>query len=66
MEHEPQRVNSRLSKELNDWFDKRSKETGIAKSSLIAIACENYRKETETVTALPALLKKLEEMGITV
>lgn len=62
---EPVRVNTRVSRDLNEWLDKRSFETGVSKSSLINIAVENYRKETETISVLPQLLKKLEEMGIT-
>lgn len=60
----PVRLNTRVSYKLNEWLDKKSDEMAISKSALVAIACENYRKETETVDALPTLLKKLEEMGI--
>lgn len=60
----PVRLNTRVSFDLNEWLDRRSEETAISKSALVAIAVENYRKEKETVEALPALLKKLEELGI--
>lgn len=58
------RVNARISPSLNEWLDKRSQEVGISKSGLIAMAVENYRKETEVVDMLPKLMAKLEELGI--
>lgn len=64
MTKRPVRLNTRVSHDLNDWLDKKSEEMAISKSALVAIAVENYRKEKETVEALPALLKKLEELGI--
>lgn len=66
MSNEPVRVNTRIASDLNEWLDKRSEKTAVSKSALINLAIENYRKEVETVAALPALLKKLEEMGIEV
>lgn len=66
MEKKPMRLNTKVSYELNEWLDKKAEEMGISKSALVAVAVENYRKETETVAVLPALLRKLEEMGIEV
>lgn len=43
------RVNTRISKDLNDWLDKRSKETGYSKSTLVMLALENYYQQTEVV-----------------
>lgn len=43
------RVNTRISKNLNDWLDKRSKETGYSKSTLVMLALENYYQQTEVV-----------------
>lgn len=43
------RVNTRISKTLNDWLDKRSKETGYSKSALVMLAIENYYQQTEVV-----------------
>lgn len=65
-EKKPMRLNTKVSYELNEWLDKKSEQMGISKSALVAVAVENYRKEVETVAVLPALLKKLEEMGIDV
>jgi len=66
MEKKPMRLNTKVSFELNEWLDKRSEEVGISKSALVAIAVENYRKETEVITIMPVLLKKLEEIGVNV
>lgn len=66
IEKEPQRINTRISYELNEWLDNKSKEMAISKSSLVAIAVENYRKEVETISMLPLILKKLEDMGISI
>lgn len=43
------RVNTRISKNLNDWLDKRSKETGYSKSTLVMLALENYYQQIEVV-----------------
>lgn len=64
MDNKPVRLNTRVSADTNSWLDKKSEEMAISKSALVAIAVENYRKEVETVSTLPVLLKKLEEMGI--
>jgi len=60
----PVRLNTRVSQQLNDWLDKKSAEMAISKSALVAISVENYRKESEAIDTLPALLKKLDELGI--
>lgn len=64
IEKEPARINTRISYDTNKWLDKKSKELAISKSALVAMAVENYRKETETVAAMPLLLEKLRELGI--
>lgn len=66
MEKKPMRLNTKVSYDLNEWLDKRSLAMGISKSALVAVAIENYRKETDVVEVLPQLLIKLEEMGIDV
>lgn len=63
-ENKAVRLNTRVSRQTNEWLDKKSAEMAISKSALVAIAVENYRKEIETVNNLPLLLKKLEEMGL--
>lgn len=64
MSKAPVRLNTRVSADLNEWLDKKSEEMAISKSALVAIAVENYRKEVETVTNLPELLRRLEAMGL--
>jgi len=39
------RINTRISKTLNDWLDNRSKETGVPKSTLIFLAIEQYMQQ---------------------
>lgn len=39
------RVNTRISKTLNDWLDEQTKETGLPKSSQIMLALEVYRQQ---------------------
>lgn len=51
------RVGTRLSNDLNSWLDMHSEKTGISKSSLIALACESYRKEQELVTNIPKFMQ---------
>lgn len=65
-EKPPVRINTKISHELNEWLDKRSREVGISKSALVAISVENYRKETETIAILPDLMSKLEELELKV
>lgn len=58
------RLNTRVSADTNDWLDKKSEEMALSKSALVSIAIENWRKEVETVSNLPELLRKLEQLGI--
>ena len=53
---EPKRMNIRISADLHDWLERRSQETGIAKSSIIAFAVEDYRKTQDTVKNMPDLV----------
>lgn len=56
----PVRLNTRVSYDTNEWLDQKSEEMAISKSALVAIAVENYRKETDTLSSLPLLLQKLQ------
>lgn len=60
----PVRVNTRIAADTNDWLDLRAQETGLTKSGLINIAVEAYRKEVESVKAMPAMVQKLKELGL--
>ena len=60
------RINTRISKTLNDWLNKRSKETGIPKSTLVFLAIEQYMQQqmamdmAEGLTSIVESLKGLE------
>lgn len=60
----PVRVNTKISADTNKWLDEKAYEMGLTKSALINLAVENYRKESETVQAMPEMLKKLRELGL--
>lgn len=46
------RVNTRVSAEVNDFLDERSKKTGVPKSAIIHIALEQYIMQLRSVDAL--------------
>ncbi|PIB59176.1 hypothetical protein [Pseudomonas sp. 2995-1] len=55
------RINARISADTNDWLDRKAYEMGLTKSALVNLACETYRKETEVVTVLPEMFRKMQE-----
>lgn len=57
---EPKRMNIRVSAEIHDWLERRSKESGIAKGSIVAFALEDYRKTQDTVTNMPQLMAAMD------
>lgn len=59
---EPQRVNARISGDLNKWLDETSKEMAIPKSTIIAIAVEQYRQQKEAIKVMPEMQKLLEKL----
>lgn len=52
VEREAVRVNSRISAEINDWLDQRSKKTGVPKSSIIHLALEQYMMQLRSIEAM--------------
>lgn len=46
------RINTRISAEVNDWLDERSKKTGVPKSSIVYIALEQYMIQLRSMNAL--------------
>lgn len=65
MERTTVRIGSRISASANAWLDKRSKETGLNKSTLINVAIDNYIQQTEVVanmSELNQILHKLEAL----
>lgn len=49
------RVNTNISKDINDWLAERSAKTGISKSTLIHLALEQYRNQIEVATEMPRI-----------
>lgn len=59
------RVNTRINTQLNDWFDERSKETGIPKSTLIFMALDTHvqqQKAMESMRDINKLQLLMDEM----
>ncbi len=59
------RVNTRISKVLNDWLDERSENTGVPKSTIVMLALENYYQEKEvmkTMGDMSTIMMKLENL----
>lgn len=57
------RVNTNITKEINEWLSDRSEKTGISKSTLIHLALEQYRNQHEVVSEMPKLLALMEVVG---
>lgn len=59
------RINTRISKTLNEWLDQQTEETGVPKSTQVMLALENYRREKVTMDKLSEVnifMQKLQEM----
>ena len=56
------RLNVRVSKENNDYLEKKSTETGISKSALVQIAVEQYRQQSEAVRAMNNMEKYVDQL----
>lgn len=59
------RVNTRVSKTINDWLDSESAATGLPKSTIIMLALENYYQQKEVMKSMSdmgALMEKLENI----
>ena len=59
------RVNTRISKTLNDWLDEQTEETGVPKSTQVMLALENYRREKITMdklTDMNLFVQKIQEL----
>ena len=54
------RINTRISKKLNDWLDKQSEETGVPKSTLIYLALDSYVQQREAVDTMGLMLQQIE------
>ena len=56
------RVNTNITKEINEWLNERSKKTGYSKSMLIHLALDNYRNQIELFNELPNITKMMAAM----
>jgi predicted DNA-binding protein len=56
------RVNTRISRTLNEWLDEQSQKTGIPKSTLIHLALEQYVQQKETVDTMALMMSKLDNL----
>lgn len=56
------RVNTNITKDLNDWLNERSKKTGFSKSTLIHLALDNYRNHVELINDLPGLTRIMADL----
>ena len=60
------RVNTRISKNLNDWLDEQTEETGLPKSTQIMLAVEMYQQQKQAKGQLTELSMLIEKMqGLT-
>ena len=59
------RVNTRVSKTMNDWLEKETRETGVPKSTIMFLALEQYKQQKQVMedfSNIGLVIKKLEEL----
>lgn len=49
------RVNIRISESMHQWFSKRSEETGVSMSALMALALEEHMVQRESINSVSIL-----------
>lgn len=49
------RVNIRVSENMHQWFVKRSEETGVSMSALMALALEEHMVQRESINSVSVL-----------
>lgn len=54
------RVNIRVHESIDEWFTRRSEETGVSKSSLMALALEDHIIQRQALTDLSSINKLIE------
>lgn len=60
-----ERVNIRISTEIKEWFDNMAIETGISRSSLMAMALREYidqKKGLKLMNDIPSLLASINKI----
>lgn len=59
------RVNTRISKTVNDWLNDESETTGLSKSTLIMLAIEQYAQQREVmrnISTMESISQRLDEL----
>ena len=56
------RINTRISSKLNDWLDATSIDTGLSKSSIVMIAVEQYKMQTQAINVMDEILIRLKSL----
>lgn len=59
------RINTRISKDLNDWLEEQTEQNGVPKSTMIYLALENFRKEKQVMAGMANMsmvIQKLEQL----
>lgn len=56
------RVNTRISKEVNEWLDNKSGRTGIPKSTLIYLALEQYIQQQRMAEEMPRMMEMMDQL----
>lgn len=56
------RINTRISKTVNDFLDAKSDESGVPKSTLIYLALEQYMNQQKTLEMLPHMQTWMEQL----
>lgn len=56
------RINTRISKTVNDFLDTKSEESGVPKSTLIYLALEQYMTQQKTLEVLPHMQTWMEQL----
>lgn len=59
------RKNIKLSDDLATWYEERAEEIGMSQTSLMALACQQYREQQDAfkfMRSLDGKIDKLEEM----
>ena len=59
---EKKRINIRMALDLHDWYELESSRLGIAKTALIVMAMNEYRKQSTTIRGIPELSKMVDDL----
>ena len=57
------RLHVRVSKENNEYLEKKSAATGISKSALVQISVEHYRSQEQAITAMNNMQAMYDELS---